>query len=110
MPKEQQSFSVAGFVIFYQRVHSFSSPLFKHLVTVSGLKTEKDKTLLKNLTQMIQTSGISLRTTQKQVHEDTKDFAVFKKAHTILCRKKIQVTFQTQISQPLKMILNSTFF
>lgn len=71
MPKEQQSFSVAGFVIFYQRVHSFSSPLFKHLVTVSGLKTEKDKTLLKNLTQMIQTSGISLRTTQKQVHEDT---------------------------------------
>lgn len=72
MPKEQQSFSVAGFVIFYQRVHSFSSPLFKHLVTVSGLKTEQDKTLLKNFTPRIQTSGISLRTTQKQVHEDTK--------------------------------------
>lgn len=38
---------------------------------------------------MIQTSGISLRTTQKQVREDTKDFAEFKKGDDIVCSKKI---------------------
>lgn len=109
MPKEQQSFSVTGFVVLYQRAHSFSLPLFKHFVAVSGLKTEKDKTFLKNLTQMIQMSGISLRTTQKQVHDHTRGFAVYKNADTILC-SKLPGYFLPQICLELKIICNSPFF
>lgn len=36
---------------------------------------------------MIQTSGISSCTAQKQVHEDTRDFAAYKNADTILGSK-----------------------
>lgn len=57
---------------------------------------------------MIQTSGISSCTAQKQVHEDTRDFAVYKNADTIL-GSKIPGYFLPYISQELKMISNLTF-